>query len=35
VDTHRGRIKEKLNLRGSTEMIQRAVQWVERENHGE
>ncbi|MDR3403711.1 MAG: response regulator transcription factor [Chthoniobacter sp.] len=34
VDTHRGRIKEKLSLRGSTEMIQRAVQWVERENHG-
>ncbi|MEP6673314.1 MAG: response regulator transcription factor [Chthoniobacter sp.] len=34
VDTHRGRIKEKLNLHGATEMIQRAVQWVERENHG-
>ncbi|MEI9898462.1 MAG: response regulator transcription factor [Chthoniobacter sp.] len=34
VDTHRGRIKEKLSLHGSTEMIQRAVQWVERENHG-
>jgi DNA-binding NarL/FixJ family response regulator len=34
VDTHRGHIKEKLNLRTAPEMIQRAVQWMERENRG-
>jgi len=32
VDTHRTHIKEKLQLRSFTEMIQRAVQWVEQEN---
>ena len=30
VDTHRTHIKEKLQLRSFTEMIQRATQWVER-----
>ena len=34
VDTHRGRIKDKLKLRNAHEMIQRAVQWVERESAG-
>lgn len=34
VDTHRGHIKEKLQLRSFTEMIQRATQWVEHENDG-
>ena len=34
VDTHRGHIKAKLNLRSVPEMIQRAVQWVERESSG-
>ena len=34
VDTHRTHIKEKLKLRSFTELIQRAVQWVERESGG-
>jgi DNA-binding CsgD family transcriptional regulator len=34
VDTHRAHIKEKLNLHSAPEMIQRAVQWVERESSG-
>ncbi len=34
VDTHRSHIKEKLRLHSVPEMIQRAVQWVERENSG-
>jgi DNA-binding NarL/FixJ family response regulator len=34
VDTHRGHIKEKLQLRSFTEMIQRAAQWVENESRG-
>jgi DNA-binding CsgD family transcriptional regulator len=34
VDTHRLHIKEKLDLRSAPEMIQRAVQWVERETGG-
>ena len=34
VDTHRTHIKEKLKLRGFTELIQRAVQWVESEGTG-
>jgi DNA-binding NarL/FixJ family response regulator len=32
VDTHRSHIKHKLNLRTVPEMIQRAVQWVDRES---
>ena len=32
VDTHRMHIKEKLRLRTFTELIQHAVQWVERES---
>ena len=34
VDTHRTHIKEKLNLHSFTELIQRAVQWLEREETG-
>ena len=34
VDTHRTHIKAKLKLRSVPEMIQRAVQWVEREGGG-
>jgi DNA-binding NarL/FixJ family response regulator len=34
VDTHRTHIKEKLQVRSFTELIQRATQWVERENSG-
>jgi len=34
IDTHRTHIKEKLGVRSATEMIQRAVQWVERESSG-
>jgi len=34
VDTHRTHIKAKLDLRSVPEMIQCAVQWVERENTG-
>ena len=35
VDTHRNHIKTKLDLHSVPEMIQRAVQWVERESSGE
>ncbi|HEX5177460.1 MAG TPA: LuxR C-terminal-related transcriptional regulator, partial [Chthoniobacteraceae bacterium] len=35
VDTHRTHIKEKLRLRSFTELIKRAVQWVEGEITGD
>ncbi|MBI5093653.1 MAG: response regulator transcription factor [Candidatus Hydrogenedentes bacterium] len=34
VDAHRSRIKEKLNVQTSTEVLQRAVQWVQQGNRG-
>lgn len=34
VDTHRTHIKEKLQLRTFTELIQHAVRWIERETSG-
>lgn len=32
VETYRAHIKEKLNLKNATELVQRAVQWVQSEN---
>ena len=34
VDVHRGRIKEKLELRDATALVRYAVRWVEVENNG-
>ena len=33
IETYRAHIKEKLLLRSGTELMQRAVQWVENESH--
>ncbi|MEE9369738.1 MAG: response regulator transcription factor [Pontiella sp.] len=33
IETYRAHIKEKLQLRNGTELMQRAVQWVENESH--
>ncbi len=35
VESYRSRIKEKLNLSSATELMQRAVQWVNSESHDE
>jgi DNA-binding NarL/FixJ family response regulator len=32
IESHRAHIKEKLNLRNATELVQFSVQWVEQEN---
>jgi DNA-binding NarL/FixJ family response regulator len=32
VESHRARIKEKLSVKGATELLQHAVQWVEAES---
>ncbi len=33
IESHRAHIKEKLNLRNATELVQFSVQWVEQENN--
>jgi hypothetical protein len=35
VETHRAHIKEKLNLRNGTQLVQFCVRWVEENNAGQ